>query len=88
MSRRWPPPTYDLSHEEGRTEEITMTLIFFASSGLPHERSFTIKCIIEGKHIEVPTCLTTGFLTKSVYLKPRLVLANLRNLQNDRRQIK
>jgi len=37
MSRRWPPPTYDLSHEEG----------------LPHERSFTIKCIIEGKHIEV-----------------------------------
>ena len=22
-------------------------------SGLPHERSFTIKCIIEGKHIEV-----------------------------------
>lgn len=37
MSRRWPPPTYDLSHEEG----------------LPHERSFTIKCIIEGKHLEV-----------------------------------
>lgn len=37
MSRRWPPPTYDLSHEEG----------------LPHERSFTIKCIIEGKHIEI-----------------------------------
>ena len=30
MSRRWPPPTYDLSHEEG----------------LPHERSFTIHCII------------------------------------------
>ena len=88
MSRRWPPPTYDLSHEEGRTEEITMTLIFFASSGLPHERSFTIKCIIEGKHIEVPICLTTGFLTKSVDLKPRLVLANLRNLQNVRRQIK
>jgi len=36
MSRRWPPPTYDLSHEEG----------------LPHERSFTIHCIIEGKHTE------------------------------------
>ena len=87
MSRRWPPPTYDLSHEEGRTEEITMTLIFFASSGLPHERSFTIKCIIEGKHIEVPIC-NKWFLAKSVDSKPRLVLANLRNLQNDRRQIK
>ena len=37
MSRRWPPPMYDLSHEEG----------------LPHERSFTIKCIIKGKHIEI-----------------------------------
>jgi len=37
MNRRWPPPTYDLSHEEG----------------LPHERSFTINCIIEGKHVEV-----------------------------------
>jgi len=36
MSRRWPPPTYDLNHEEG----------------LPHERSFTIHCIIEGKHTE------------------------------------
>jgi len=36
MSRRWPPPTYELSHEEG----------------LPHERSFTIHCIIEGKHTE------------------------------------
>jgi len=36
MSRRWPPPTYDLHHEEG----------------LPHERSFTIHCIIEGKHTE------------------------------------
>jgi len=30
MSRRWPPPTYDLSHEEG----------------LPHERSFNMVCII------------------------------------------
>lgn len=30
MSRRWPPPTYDLSNEEG----------------LPHERSFTLHCII------------------------------------------
>jgi len=30
MNRRWPPPTYDLSNEEG----------------LPHERSFTIVCII------------------------------------------
>ena len=69
------------------TEEITMTLIFFASSGLPHERSFTIKCIIEGKHIEVPIC-NKWFLPKSVDLKPRLVLANLRNLQNVRRQIK
>lgn len=37
MSRRWPPPTYDLSHEEG----------------LPHERSFTINCVIEGKHTEI-----------------------------------
>eukprot|EP00092_Neocalanus_flemingeri_P038031 GFUD01041400.1.p1 GENE.GFUD01041400.1~~GFUD01041400.1.p1 ORF type:complete len:356 (-),score=137.13 GFUD01041400.1:30-1097(-) len=36
MTRRWPPPTYDLSHEEG----------------LPHERSFTIHCIIEDKHTE------------------------------------
>jgi len=36
MSRRWPPPSYDLSHEEG----------------LPHERSFTIHCVIEGKHTE------------------------------------
>ena len=35
MNRRWPPPTYDLSHEEG----------------LPHERSFTIVCVI-GKHSE------------------------------------
>ena len=34
MSRRWPPPTYDLNHEEG----------------LPHERSFTIHCII-GKEV-------------------------------------
>jgi len=30
MSRRWPPPTYDLNEEEG----------------LPHERSFIIVCII------------------------------------------
>jgi len=30
MNRRWPPPTYDLNNEEG----------------LPHERSFTIICII------------------------------------------
>eukprot|EP00088_Acartia_fossae_P070624 TRINITY_DN9525_c0_g1_i1.p1 TRINITY_DN9525_c0_g1~~TRINITY_DN9525_c0_g1_i1.p1 ORF type:complete len:363 (+),score=95.44 TRINITY_DN9525_c0_g1_i1:44-1132(+) len=30
MSRRWPPPTYDLSEEEG----------------LPHERSFIICCVI------------------------------------------
>jgi len=37
MARRWPPPTYELSHEEG----------------LPHERSFTINCIIEGKHKEI-----------------------------------
>ena len=70
MSRRWPPPTYDLSHEEGRTEEITLTVIYCASSGLPHERSFTIKCIIEGKHIEVPIFLNKGFLSKSVYLNP------------------
>ncbi|XP_017770053.1 PREDICTED: uncharacterized protein LOC108557869 isoform X3 [Nicrophorus vespilloides] len=28
MSRRWPPPAYDMEHEEG----------------LPHERSFTIAC--------------------------------------------
>ena len=67
--------------------KITLTVIYFASSGLPHERSFTIKCIIEGKHIEVPIC-NKWFLTKSVDLKPRLVLANLRNLQNVRRQIK
>ena len=31
MSRRWPPPVYDLNHEEG----------------LPHERMFTIHCVIE-----------------------------------------
>ena len=31
MSRRWPPPVYELSHEEG----------------LPHERMFTIHCVIE-----------------------------------------
>lgn len=36
MSRRWPPPTYDLSHEEG----------------LPHERSFTLICVI-GKYREM-----------------------------------
>ncbi|XP_023338419.1 RISC-loading complex subunit TARBP2 [Eurytemora carolleeae] len=30
MSRRWPPPTYELNHEEG----------------LPHERSFVMICII------------------------------------------
>jgi len=30
MSRRWPPPTYDLSQEDG----------------LPHERSFSIVCVI------------------------------------------
>lgn len=36
MSRRWPPPVYELSHEEG----------------LPHERMFTIHCIIEGKYTE------------------------------------
>lgn len=35
MSRRWPPPTYDLSHEDG----------------LPHERSFTLVCVI-GKYRE------------------------------------
>lgn len=28
MSRRWPPPSYDMEHEEG----------------LPHERQFTIAC--------------------------------------------
>lgn len=28
MSRRWPPPSYDMVHEEG----------------LPHERQFTIAC--------------------------------------------
>ena len=30
MSRRWPPPTYELTHEEG----------------FPHERTFTIACTI------------------------------------------
>ena len=28
MSKRWPPPSYDMEHEEG----------------LPHERQFTISC--------------------------------------------
>jgi len=36
MSRRWPPPVYELSNEEG----------------LPHERMFTIHCVIEGKYTE------------------------------------
>ena len=36
MSRRWPPPVYELNHEEG----------------LPHERMFTIHCVIEGKYTE------------------------------------
>ena len=53
-----------------RVGQIIMTLIYLASSGLPHERSFTIKCIIEGKHIEVPIFLNKGFLSKSVYLNP------------------
>jgi len=35
MSRRWPPPIYDLNAEEG----------------LPHERQFTINCIV-GKYKE------------------------------------
>jgi len=39
MSRRWPPPTYELSHEEG----------------LPHERMFTIHCVIEDKFTETGT---------------------------------
>lgn len=30
MSRRWPPPFYDMEHEEG----------------LPHERQFTIACSV------------------------------------------
>lgn len=30
MSRRWPPPTYDMTGEEG----------------LPHERQFTIACVV------------------------------------------
>ena len=45
MSRRWPPPVYELSHEEG----------------LPHERMFTIHCVIEvgiKKQIDI---LTTEF---------------------------
>lgn len=32
MSRRWPPPSYDMVHEEG----------------LPHERQFTIACGVLG----------------------------------------
>ena len=39
MSRRWPPPVYELSHEEG----------------LPHERLFTIHCVIEGRYTETGT---------------------------------
>lgn len=39
MSRRWPPPSYDVVEEEG----------------LPHERMFTMACIVKkyvekGKH--------------------------------------
>ena len=36
MGRRWPPPVYELNHEEG----------------LPHERMFTIHCVIEDKFTE------------------------------------
>ena len=39
MGRRWPPPTYELNHEEG----------------LPHERMFTIHCVIEGRYTETGT---------------------------------
>ncbi|XP_043219329.1 interferon-inducible double-stranded RNA-dependent protein kinase activator A homolog isoform X1 [Amphibalanus amphitrite] len=37
MSRRWPPPTYELVHEEGQ----------------PHERTFTIACCIGTKAREI-----------------------------------
>lgn len=30
ISRRWPPPTYEMTREEG----------------LPHEREFTIECVV------------------------------------------
>jgi len=39
MGRRWPPPTYELNHEEG----------------LPHERMFTIHCVIEDRYTETGT---------------------------------
>ena len=39
MSRRWPPPTYELVHEEGQ----------------PHERTFTIACCIGSKAREIGT---------------------------------
>ena len=39
MSRRWPPPTYDLVHEQGQ----------------PHERTFTIACCIGTKAKEIGT---------------------------------
>ena len=73
MSRRWPPPTYDLSHEEVIYYTVLIAYCLYSlyslysihckcsncgysvasPQGLPHERSFTIKCIIEGKHLEV-----------------------------------
>lgn len=37
MSRRWPPPTYEIVQEEG----------------LPHERTFTIACCIGAKSREI-----------------------------------
>jgi RISC-loading complex subunit TARBP2 len=39
MARRWPPPTYELRAEKG----------------LPHERLFTIACVVF-KHIETGEC--------------------------------
>ena len=39
MSRRWPPPTYEVVNEEGQ----------------PHERTFTIACCIGTKAREIGT---------------------------------
>lgn len=37
MSRRWPPPSYEMEHEEG----------------LPHERQFTIACQVTPQEINM-----------------------------------
>lgn len=53
MARRWPPPLYETEEEVG----------------LPHERQFTIACIVS-KYRETGMCIsfTTSFL--EIFLKP------------------